>query len=167
MFQKFHGGAESHERALGTLAGELAKRGSILIILDNCEQVVADAATIAKVLLTEGPELRLMATSRETLRIEGERAWPVGPLSLEGADASDAVRLFFDRAQSIAPRVEFTAEDARCVEELVRRLDGLPLAIELAAARIALLQPPAMLAALSAVTARSPRRSIWPTMSEP
>jgi predicted ATPase/DNA-binding SARP family transcriptional activator len=102
----------------------------LLIVLDNCEHVIARAATVAEDLLRRCPRLRLLATSREGLRVGGEVVWPVPPLA-----ADDAVALFLARSVAAGARVEHTAEHLACVAEICARLDGLPLAIELAAAR--------------------------------
>ncbi|GAA5047639.1 putative ATPase/DNA-binding SARP family transcriptional activator [Thermocatellispora tengchongensis] len=114
-----------------------------LVVLDNCEHVVDAAARLADELLGRCPELRVIATSREPLAITGESLCPVPPLALpdpgagaEEAPASPAVRLFLDRAGAVRPGFALTAENAATVVEVCRRLDGLPLAIELAAARL-------------------------------
>ncbi|XVS34864.1 ATP-binding protein [Microbispora siamensis] len=99
-------------------------------MLDNCEHVVEPAAALADRLLAECPGLRILATSREPLGITGERLWPVGPLG-----AGHAVRLFAERAAAVRPGYPVDGErDA--VERICRELDGMPLAIELAAARL-------------------------------
>ncbi|MEU6428278.1 BTAD domain-containing putative transcriptional regulator [Microbispora sp. NPDC046973] len=101
-----------------------------LLVLDNCEHVVGQAAALADRLLAECPGLRILATSREPLGITGERLWPVGPLG-----AGHAVRLFAERAAAVRPGYLVDGErDA--VERICRELDGMPLAIELAAARL-------------------------------
>jgi len=136
------------------LLGErLSERGRTLLVLDNCEQVVESAATTIARLRDLAPSTVFLATSRERLRIAGERATEVLPLSLpeEGGEvsASPAVQLFVDRARMVKSDYSLTPTDAQAVADLVRRLDGLPLAIELAAARIDVLPPKAMLARLS------------------
>ncbi|WP_182901415.1 BTAD domain-containing putative transcriptional regulator [Microbispora sp. H10830] len=111
------------------LVSALAARDT-LIVLDNCEHVVEPAAALADRLLAECPGLRILATSREPLGITGERLWPVGPLG-----AGPAVRLFAERAAAVRPGYLVDGErDA--VERICRELDGMPLAIELAAARL-------------------------------
>ncbi|WP_185949365.1 BTAD domain-containing putative transcriptional regulator [Microbispora sp. KK1-11] len=111
------------------LVSALAARDT-LIVLDNCEHVVEQAAALADRLLAECPGLRVLATSREPLGITGERLWPVGPLG-----AGHAVRLFAERAAAVRPGYAVDGErDA--VERICRELDGMPLAIELAAARL-------------------------------
>jgi predicted ATPase len=125
----------------------------VLLVLDNVEQVV-DAAPEIGQLLTMTERLRILATSREPLGLSGEREYPVPPLDLPDIDALpslealsqfEAVRLFVDRATAVKPGFEVTNENAPAVAEICARLDGLPLAIELAAARIKILSPEAIL----------------------
>ncbi|MFI7059767.1 alpha/beta fold hydrolase [Kribbella sp. NPDC050124] len=112
-----------------------------LLVLDNCEHVIEAAADVVARLLRESPELRILATSREPLAVAGEHRWPVPPLDLPSADAdaaaSPAVQLFVARAAAADPRFALTAENTSAVVALCRRLDGLPLALELAASRVA------------------------------
>ncbi|MGW1341642.1 alpha/beta fold hydrolase [Kribbella sp. NPDC002412] len=112
-----------------------------LLVLDNCEHVIEAAADVAARLLRESPELRILATSREPLAVAGEHRWPVPPLGLPSADtdaaASPAVQLFVARAAAADPRFTLTADNTAAVVALCRRLDGLPLALELAASRVA------------------------------
>ena len=119
-----------------------------LIVLDNCEHLTSAVARLAEQLLAGCPGLAILATSREVLGIDGERNWPVPPLSLpEAADQPsaaglseyDAVKLFEQRAQLIRPSFAVSDENAAAVLQVCRRLDGLPLAIELAAARMHML----------------------------
>jgi predicted ATPase/class 3 adenylate cyclase len=122
-----------------------------LLVLDNFEQVVAGAPVVAD-LLRAAPGLRIVVSSRAPLRVTGEQEFPVPPLSLappgaadaESLMASEAVRLFVERAMAVRPDFALTADNGRHVAEIVRRLDGLPLAIELAAARVRVLTPAAM-----------------------
>ncbi|MEU6128688.1 BTAD domain-containing putative transcriptional regulator [Saccharopolyspora sp. NPDC047091] len=111
-----------------------------LLVLDNCEHVIDAAAGLAHELLGRRPDLRVLATSREPLALPGEELLPVGPLALpaDGTDpaASAAVRLFADRAAAASPGFALTADTAPDVVEVCLRLDGIPLAIELAAARL-------------------------------
>ncbi|WUW22769.1 AAA family ATPase [Streptomyces sp. NBC_01463] len=111
----------------------------VLLILDNCEHVIDAAAALAETLLTRCPELRVLATSREPLGVPGESVRPVDPLP-----ADPALRLFTERARAVRPGFDpehEPAHDPEAVAEICRRLDGLPLAIELAAARLRLLGP--------------------------
>ncbi|MEU6281982.1 BTAD domain-containing putative transcriptional regulator [Streptomyces sp. NPDC047028] len=112
-----------------------AARGQLLI-LDNCEHVIGAAASLAETLLTHCPGLTILATSREPLGVPGESVRPVEPLVPEQAH-----RLFTERATAVRPDAEAVLRDTEAVAEICRRLDGLPLAIELAAARLRLLTP--------------------------
>ena len=109
-----------------------------LLVLDNLEQVLVAATAIVE-LLRDCPELKHLVTSREPLRVTGENVFPVPPLA-----QSEAVQLFVERAQAIQPDFQLTEENAGHVDELCRRLDGLPLAIELATARLRLFPPHAL-----------------------
>jgi predicted ATPase/DNA-binding SARP family transcriptional activator len=111
----------------------------LLLVLDNCEHLIDACAALADRLLRACPHLRLLATSRERLRIHGEVAWRVPPLSLP--PRSEAIELFARRAAEAAPGFELDDENTDAVAEICVRLDGMPLAIELAAARVALLSP--------------------------
>ncbi|MER7625006.1 BTAD domain-containing putative transcriptional regulator [Streptomyces sp. NPDC126503] len=106
-----------------------------LLVLDNCEHVIGAAAALAETLLTHCPRLRVLATSREPLGVPGETVRPVDPLPPDPAH-----RLFTERARAVRPSFDPGRETA-AVAEICRRLDGLPLAIELAAARLRLLTP--------------------------
>ncbi|MCA1706916.1 MAG: adenylate/guanylate cyclase domain-containing protein, partial [Actinobacteria bacterium] len=132
-----------------TLSDHLADK-EILLIVDNLEQVI-DAATDIAILFTSAPGIKVLVTSREALRVAGEKEAPVPPLSLPSSSepleevvASPAVRLFVARAKNIRPDFQLTPGDASIVAEVCRRLDGLPLAIELAAARVKVLSLPAL-----------------------
>ena len=136
------------------LASHLAGR-NLLLLLDNFEQLLPAATDVAR-LLSAAPLLKVLATSREPLRLRGETEMPLGPLAVpspgEGFDAiaiSPAVRLFVERAASVRPGFTLTADSAGHVAHLCRRLDGLPLAIELVAARSRLLSPEALVDRLS------------------
>ena len=109
---------------------ELIGDREMLIVLDNCEHVITTAAEVAEDLLRRCPALRLLATSREGLRVGGETIWPVPPL-----EADDAVRLFVARARAAGAPLELSDEHHAVIADICARLDGLPLAIELAAAR--------------------------------
>lgn len=125
------------------LRQHLASR-RLLLVLDNCEHVLDAAASLAKSLLQAAAGLTLLATSREPLRIAGEVVCPVPPLGLPQAPAADpaqllqhgAVRLFVDRARSAQPAFTLTDANAAAVQAICQRLDGIPLALELAAARL-------------------------------
>ncbi|MBW4722096.1 BTAD domain-containing putative transcriptional regulator [Saccharothrix obliqua] len=116
------------------LVAALAER-SVLVVLDNCEHVVADVAVLAGVLLAACPGLRVVATSREALGVTGEVVRPVPPLPVDDV-GSPAVRLFVDRAVAVNPSFVLDGVSGPLVVEICRALDGLPLAIELAAARV-------------------------------
>ncbi|MGW8249367.1 MAG: LuxR C-terminal-related transcriptional regulator [Anaerolineales bacterium] len=124
----------------------------MLIVLDNCEHLHSASAQVSRRLLTEAPDLSILATSREAMGIEGESLYPLAGLALPisnkeiwQADRShldlqtimdyDAVKLFVERARSISPSFKLTVDNAPAVIEVCRRLDGLPLALELASAR--------------------------------
>src|SRR6266498_161692 len=126
---------------------------SLLLLLDNFEQVISAAPLVAELLATCN-ELKILVTSREGLRISGEHEYPVPPLplpnltelpTLESLSQYAGVELFLQRARAVKPDFHLTNETAPTIAEICYRLDGLPLAIELAAARIKLLSPRAML----------------------
>jgi predicted ATPase len=125
-----------------------ARARTMLLVLDNCEHVVAACAALAEALLRACPDLRIVATSRERLGTPGEVAWRVPSLSVpdageppaaEALAGYPAVRLFVERARSVRPDFRLTEENGPAVGEVCRRLDGIPLAIELAAAQSRLL----------------------------
>ena len=122
---------------------QFAQEGDRLLVLDNCEHLVQACAELAETLLRAAPGLRILATSRERLGVPGEALWPVAPLELPGEALSpealagfDVVRLFLDRAAAVRPGFALDAATAPAVARICRRLDGLPLAVELAAARV-------------------------------
>jgi predicted ATPase/class 3 adenylate cyclase len=135
------------EEAGGTVLDALlkfARDRSLLIILDNCEHLVHACAELAKRLLQAGPKVKILATSRDALQIAGETVFQLAPLAAPDPQAqatpealaqSDAVRLFVDRAGAAQPAFRLTADNARTVAAICHRLDGIPLALELAAAR--------------------------------
>jgi non-specific serine/threonine protein kinase len=138
------------------LADELARAlrsRQLLLLLDNCEHVLAAAADLVGHLLMHCPALQILATSRASLRVHGEQEVPVEPLPLPPAThlpldrlgTNDAVRLFVERARAVSPGFALNAANATAVTDVCRRLDGLPLALELAAARSKLLSPQALL----------------------
>ncbi len=127
---------------------EFLRGKQLLLVLDNCEHLLEGAAALAGVLQRWCERLVILATSREGLGIEGERLVPVPPLAVPGSDAdltaitqAEAVRLFAERAAAVKPEFAVTAENAAPVAAAVRRLDGIALAIELAAARLAAMTP--------------------------
>ena len=139
------------EPILDTLKRALAGR-ELLLVIDNFEHVI-EAAPLVSELLVASPRLKVMVTSREALRLSSEQEYPVPPLSLPMADTlsiqtvtdSEAGVLVVRRAQMILPRFEVTDDNAQAIGQICTRLDGLPLAIELAAARCKLLSPQALL----------------------
>jgi predicted ATPase len=138
---------QGREAPLDTVERRLAGK-HVLIVLDNFDQVL-EAAPLLPELLERAPRLRLLVTSRVVLRVRGEREWRVEPLGLLPADdAPDevpAVRLLVDRIRNARPGFEVTSDNAEAIAELCRRLDGLPLALELAASWMRLLNPPQLL----------------------
>ncbi|MGB6601975.1 MAG: helix-turn-helix domain-containing protein [Candidatus Cybelea sp.] len=133
---------------LETLVSYLAQKHALLIF-DNCEHVIAQARAVAGTLLAECPTVALLVTSREPLAVTGERAYRIPPLPVPGegailpneALAYGAVALFVDRVRAVDARFTVTRENVEAIVEICRRLDGLPLALELAAARAAVLSP--------------------------
>jgi len=129
----------------------------LLLVFDNCEHLVAACAALSEQLLRSCPGLHILATSREALGVGGEIVWRVPPLSLPCVDGpvteealaeSDAAQLFLQRARAIQPDLAMTPERAAAVARVCCRLDGLPLAIELAAARVGVLSLPQIAARL-------------------
>ena len=117
----------------------------LLLILDSCEHLIGDCAELARQLLQSGPGLKLLATSRERLNLAGETTCTVPPLAMPANDQSitlpalteyEAVHLFIDRAAAALPAFRLTHQNAAAVVDICRRVDGIPLAIELAAARV-------------------------------
>jgi predicted ATPase/class 3 adenylate cyclase len=148
---------ESAEQSLEESLEAYLQQKRVLLILDNFEQVL-EGATIAGDLVGSCPNLKVLATSRIPLRLYGEQEYPVPPLELpdpvhlpplEHLTQYEAVRLFVERARAVKPDFEVTNQSAPAVAEICARLDGLPLAIELAAARTKLLPPQALLSRLS------------------
>ncbi|MEV5311215.1 BTAD domain-containing putative transcriptional regulator, partial [Streptomyces sp. NPDC052610] len=121
---------------------EFAASRRMLLVLDNCEHLVDDVAALARRLLERAPGVTLLATSQEPLRVPGETVWPVPPLELpdstepDALERSSAVRLFVERARSADPSFVVDAGTAPAVAAICRRLDGIPLALELAATRV-------------------------------
>ncbi|WP_244201983.1 BTAD domain-containing putative transcriptional regulator [Streptomyces diastatochromogenes] len=114
----------------------------LLLVLDNCEHVLDDVALLVRQLLEQAPGVTVLATSREPVRLQGETVWPVPPLELPRStervalERSSAVRLFVERARSADPSFVLDAQTAPAVAAVCRRLDGIPLALELAATRV-------------------------------
>jgi class 3 adenylate cyclase len=137
------------QRLIDTLS-EYLREKELLLVLDNFEQVV-EAAPALSTLLATAPKVRLLVTSRGRLHLSGERVYEVPPLplpesaALEALAQNDAIALFLARANALEPDFALTSENANAISEICIRLDGLPLAIELAAARIPLLTPEALL----------------------
>src|SRR5207248_3961335 len=130
-------------RVVAALAGT-----RLLLVLDNCEHLIAAAAALVDQALGGCPAVRIVATSREPLGITGETLWPVEPLALPppGATAAEAmeyasVRLLVDRAAAVRPGFVVDARNVAAVVTVCRALDGMPLAIELAAARLRAMSP--------------------------
>lgn len=121
------------------IAGNLRDSGPFLLLLDNFEQVLPAAALVAEI-LRACPSLKVLVTSRACLRVYGEQEFPVAPL-----EEDSAVELFAQRAASVRPSFAVSSENMTAVREICTRLDGLPLAIELAAARTRILSPSAIL----------------------
>jgi predicted ATPase len=143
------GAPESINRsALETVLAYL-KRKRLLLILDNCEHVIGELRTVAGAILRGCPDVRILATSREALGIAGEDVYRLPSLAVPPPNAVSAaeiarcgaVELFVDRARSAEKRFVLSDENARFVVEICRRLDGIPLALELAAARVKMLSP--------------------------
>lgn len=117
----------------------------VLLVLDNCEHLVQEVADLVDSLLAACPRLRVLTTSREPLSIPGEHLHQVGSLGLPPIDSTDdsypSIQLFVDRARAVRPDFAVTSTNRQAIAEICRRLDGMPLAIELAAARLRALTP--------------------------
>ena len=149
------GAEETRDRPLVEVLAEKLGTDRTLLVLDNFEHVLG-ASSLVGDLLAAADSLEVLVTSQAPLHLRGEHEYPLAPLSLpprgardlDAVAASSAVALFVERAQAVKPNFELTPENAADVGEIARQLDGLPLAIELAAARLKLLTPQAMLARL-------------------
>jgi predicted ATPase/DNA-binding SARP family transcriptional activator len=154
---------EAPGRALTDTLGRALRHRRLLLVVDNCEHLLGACATLAQSVLRAGPGVRVLATSREPLGLPGEATWWVPPLAWPAGPAGEtlppaalpppeallgygAVRLFVERARDVWPAFALTPANAPAVVQVCARLDGLPLALELAARRAAVL-PPAELAA--------------------
>jgi predicted ATPase/DNA-binding CsgD family transcriptional regulator len=144
------------EDALAALTDFLSSR-QLLLVLDNCEHLLDEVAALSTALLRSCPDLQILATSREPLRVVGEAVLPVPPMAapepdrrggVAGLSRYDAVALFTERAAAAVPDFALTEENYRAVAALCHRLDGLPLAIELAAGRLRSLSPAQLLSKL-------------------
>src|SRR5215216_855287 len=138
---------EQPERPLTDTLVDFLRSKQALLVLDNCEHLVDTVARLADILLNSSPHLRVLATSRESLNVEGELTWLVPSLSapslgdaptVEELAGYESVRLFVERARHRNPAFSLTSENAHAVAMICGRLDGIPLAIELAAARVGL-----------------------------
>jgi predicted ATPase len=139
---------EGPNRSLGDVLADYFRARRLLLVLDNCEHLIAACAQLVEPLLRAAPNLHVLATSREGLGIAGETVWRVPSISIPPASALfspetfqayEAVRLFVDRASALVPDFAIAESNAATVVEICRRLDGIPLAIELAAARLNIL----------------------------
>ena len=147
------GVSESPNRLLLDSLKDFLRNKQTLLLLDNFEQIVSVAPLLTE-LLEACAKLRILVTSREALRLRGEHEFPLAPLALPDQPSFKnllqypGIALFVERAQAIQPDFQLTTDNATAVTEICAHLDGLPLAIELAAARIKLLPPQAMLGQL-------------------
>jgi predicted ATPase/transcriptional regulator with XRE-family HTH domain len=148
---------ETEQRPLFDLLQVALREKRLLLLLDNFERLIPAAPRLAD-LLARCPQLKVLVTSRAVLHVQGEYEFPVSPLALpnleqlptsEALAASPAVALFLQRVQAVKPGFQLTAANARVIAEICVRLDGLPLALELAAVRLKLLSPPELLARLT------------------
>ncbi|SEK56879.1 ATP-binding protein [Rhodococcus maanshanensis] len=147
-------GAPTHQADVVATMIDYLRGRELLLVLDNCEHLLDESAVLVRNLLSACSNLRILVTSREPLRVAGEHVFAVEPLSVQratndraGAEGTRpaAVTLFAERAAAAAPGFRVTPDNAETVEELCRRLDGLPLAIELAAGRMRALSPSELL----------------------
>jgi predicted ATPase/DNA-binding SARP family transcriptional activator len=139
---------EAHDRPLSETLADFLQHKKLLLILDNCEHLLAGCAELVQRLLDACPHLHILATSREPLSLPGETIWlvpslalpdPQHPLHVKQLAKTEAIQLFVARASAALPSFKLVEENAATVERICRRLDGIPLAIELAAARLKLL----------------------------
>jgi predicted ATPase/DNA-binding CsgD family transcriptional regulator len=140
------------DQSIHDLLLNFARSKQILLILDNCEHLITICNNLARQLLAETTALNILATSRQPLLVSGEMIYPVQGLALPTNDSGtaldlqdltryDAVQLFVERARAISPNFVITRENAASIIEICRRLDGIPLALELASARVKVLTP--------------------------
>jgi predicted ATPase/DNA-binding SARP family transcriptional activator/Tfp pilus assembly protein PilF len=139
---------EEAQRPLAATLVDAIQARQMLLVLDNCEHLIIACAHLAQALLSACPQLQILATSREAFGIAGETTWVLPPLSLPDPQPlpsidqlmqSEAIQLFVERAGAAMPTFTLTQENAAAVAQVCRRLDGIPLAIELAAARVKVL----------------------------
>jgi predicted ATPase/DNA-binding SARP family transcriptional activator len=144
---------EEGQRPMTTTLAEALRSREILLVLDNCEHLIDACAHLAQMLLNDCPRLRILATSREPLGVAGETTWLVPSLALpdprllalsgmelvNGLKQVEAIQLFVERATATLPTFTLIPDNAAAIAQICRRLDGIPLAIELAAARVKLL----------------------------
>jgi predicted ATPase/DNA-binding SARP family transcriptional activator len=141
-------GGQAPQTVMDKLIGYLGGK-EMLVVLDNCEHLIEACAQVTENVLRSAPGVRVLATSRERLGVGGEVLWPVPPLGLpkpeevspEQLARYDAVRLFVDRATAVQPTFVLDADAAPAVHQICHRLDGMPLALELAGARVRVLPP--------------------------
>lgn len=150
---------EGADESLSDTVKAFLQSKQLLLILDNCEHVLSASAQVAHELLVHCPRLKVLATSREQLRIAGEQVYLVPPMRVPRREAwtyadllreFEGVRLFVERARLVQPTFQLGEENARAVAQICARLDGLPLALELAASRVNLLSPQEIAARLDA-----------------
>jgi predicted ATPase/class 3 adenylate cyclase len=149
---------EESERPLEETVMDFMAPRQMLLVVDNCEHVLESCALLVGRMLAAAPEVRILATSQEPLQVPGEVRWHVPSLGLPANDQpgaldalleSEAGQLFIERAQLAKPRFDVSEKTAHAVAEICRRLDGIPLAIELAAAQIAVMTPGDIVARLN------------------
>lgn len=144
------GAQEVPDRSMTDTIVDVLRPRNVLLILDNCEHLLSAAGDLTQRIALACPHATIIATSREPLAVEGERVWPVSSLTVPARDdeadpdeifSIPAVSLFYDRALAAKPDFTITPENATAIAEICRRLDGVPLAIELAAARVRSIAP--------------------------
>lgn len=137
-------------RSLQDVLVDYLRRKQTLLLLDNCEHLIGACARLAQVLLNDCPQLTILATSREGLGIGGEAIYQVPSLSIPASNGDlkiseltgyESIRLFVERAQTVSPGFQLTPENGEAIVQVCQRLDGIPLAIELAAVRVRMLSP--------------------------
>ena len=140
---------EQADRPIAATLLQVASHKEVLLVLDNCEHLIEGVALLAEELLLSCPGVRLLATSREPLGVSGETVWTLQPMPVPSVDSDpdrlggiESMSLFIDRARLADREFSLSADNAAACAEICRRLDGVPLAIELAAARVSALSPP-------------------------